>query len=62
MITITILLITNASMYPYTTGLSFLEKVPGKFECMQMSAAKSMTKDASEHTQRWRRCEKEEIC
>ena len=36
--TIAMLLLSDTCTYPMVHGLSFLEKLPSKFECLQVSA------------------------
>ena len=40
------LVISTDSKYPLVAGLSFLEKVPNKYECLQ-STSHTMTSDSS---------------
>ena len=47
--------------YPLVSGLSFLEKMPNQFECLEKTAT-TMNKEEASHQQRWIKCNKEEIC
>ena len=47
--------------FPMVDGISYLEKLPTKFECLQTSAHQmTNTKDSLKTS--WRKCNKEEIC
>ena len=49
------------AFYPMVAGISFLEKVPPKFECIQHSSPKMESQESFYHTS-WKKCTAEEIC
>jgi len=47
--------------YPVVAGLSFLEKIPPQFECLEVSS-KRMHRQPEDQSIGWRPCSRDEIC
>lgn len=58
---VAILIVADLSKDPLSAGLSFLEKIPNKYECLQNSAS-SMTSNMHDHRYSWKKCNRNEIC
>ena len=53
---VTVALTMLLAVYPITTGLPFLEKVPNKFQCQQLSSVK-MSNEILNHKISWKTCD-----
>ena len=58
-LTVVLLCMALMAKYPVVAGLSFLEKIPPKLECLQFSASKM---HSIEHVETWKSCTQQEIC
>ena len=61
MCAVAVLIVADLSKDPLGAGLSFLEKIPNKYECLQNSAS-SMTNHMDDHKYSWKKCNRNEIC
>lgn len=61
MLAVAVLIVADLSKDPLSAGLSFLEKIPNKYECLQNSAS-SMTSNMHDHKYSWKKCNRNEIC